>query len=184
MHKLSDILLIGLLTYLGNGEDYEDMDLFAQIHEYFIKDVVELPAGIPSHDTFNRVFSSLEPDFLSKCLDAHGKGIIGVLSEKQICLDGKKLKGTSPSSRGNQGLYIVNAWVAENRLCIGQKKVEDKSNKITAIPELIEALDITEAVVSIEAIGFQRDIAEKMLPEQEELMLRKIYPLSENWPCR
>jgi predicted transposase YbfD/YdcC len=162
LHKLSDILLIGLLTYLSNGEDYEDMVLFAQSHEEFIKEFAELPNGIPSHDTFNRVFSSLNPDLLRGCLNEHGKDIIGILSEKQICIDGKKLKGVSPSSRGNQGLYLVNAWVAENRLCIGQKKVEGKSNEITAIPQLIEELDITDAIVSIDAIGCQRDIARKI----------------------
>ena len=83
---------------------------------------------------------------------------MGLLTEKQICFDGKKLKGVSPTSRGNNGLYVVNAWVAENRICSGQKKVEDKSNEITAIPSLIEELDITDAVVSIDVIGCQREI--------------------------
>ena len=70
----------------------------------------------------------LDTDSLRQCLSDHGKGVIDILAEKQICLDGKKLKGVSPSSHGNRGLYIVNAWVSENRLCMGQKRVEDKSN--------------------------------------------------------
>ncbi|GHV17229.1 hypothetical protein FACS1894169_12100 [Bacteroidia bacterium] len=107
-HKLSDILLIGLLTYLSHGEDYEDMFLFGITHEEFLKEIITLENGIPSHDTFNRVFSSLEPDLLRQCLNDHGKDLIGLLSEKQICLDGKKLKGVSPGSRDNTGLYIVN----------------------------------------------------------------------------
>jgi predicted transposase YbfD/YdcC len=159
LHKLSDILLIGLFTYLSNGEDYEDMVLFARTHREFIKPYVSLPNGIPSHDTFRRVFSMLEPDLLRQCLQDYGKDLIGLLSEKQICVDGKKLKGVSPTSRGNTGLYIVNAWVSENRVCIGQKKVKDKSNEIAAIPSLIEELDISEAIVSIDAMGCQRDIA-------------------------
>jgi predicted transposase YbfD/YdcC len=159
LHKLSDILLIGLFTYLSNGEDYEDMVLFAGSHSEFIKPYVSLPNGIPSHDTFRRVFSMLEPALLRQCLQDYGKDLVGLLSEKQICLDGKKLKGVSPTSRGNTGLYIVNAWVSENRVCIGQKKVEEKSNEITAIPSLIGELDITDAVVSIDAMGCQRDIA-------------------------
>jgi predicted transposase YbfD/YdcC len=159
LHKLSDILLIGLLTYLSNGEDYEDMVLFAKTHKDFLKEFTDLANGIPSHDTFNRVFSTIEPELLRQCLNSYGKDIVGTLSEKQICLDGKKLRGVSPSSRGNKGLYIVNAWVSENRLCIGQKKVDDKSNEITAIPRLIEELDITEATVSIDAIGCQHEIA-------------------------
>jgi predicted transposase YbfD/YdcC len=159
LHKLSDILLIGILTYLSNGEDYEDMVLFAKTHEEFLKEFIELGNGIPSHDTFNRVFSTIEPELLRQCLNSYGKDMIGSLTEKQICLDGKKLRGVSPSSRGNRGLYIVNARVSENRLCIGQKKVDDKSNEITAIPRLIEELDITDATVSIDAIGCQHEIA-------------------------
>jgi hypothetical protein len=135
LHKLSDILLTGLLTYLSNGEDYEDMVLFAETHEAFLKDFMDFPDGIPSHDTFNRVFSALDPKLLRDCLNAHGRDTVGFLSEKQICPDGRKLKGVSPTSRGNQGLYTVNARVAENRICIGQKKVEDKSNEITAISQ-------------------------------------------------
>jgi predicted transposase YbfD/YdcC len=104
----------------------------------------------------------LNPDILRRCLNDYGKDIIGLLAEKQICLDGKKLRGVSPTSRGNTGLYIVNAWVSENRLCVGQKKVEDKSNEITAIPSLIDELDITDAAVSIDAIGCQRETASQI----------------------
>jgi len=161
-HKLSDILFIGLLTFLSSGEDYEDMVLFGKTHRDFLQDYISLPNGIPSHDTFRRVFSMLAADILRKCLNDYGKDMIGLLSEKQICLDGKKLKGASPTSRGNQGLYILNAWVAENRICIGQKRVEDKSNEITALPALVEELDINEAVVSIDAIGCQREIAKQI----------------------
>ena len=97
LHKLSDILLIGLFTYLSNGEDYEDMVLFAQTHKEFIKGYVSLPNGIPAHDTFRRVFSMLEPEVLRGCLRDYGKDLVGILSEKQICLDGKKLRGVSPT---------------------------------------------------------------------------------------
>jgi predicted transposase YbfD/YdcC len=162
LHKLSDILFIGLLTFLSSGEDYEDMVLFAKTHRDFLQDYLSLPNGIPSHDTFRRVFSILDADILRKCLNDYGKDMISILSEKQICLDGKKLRGVSPASRGNRGLYILNAWVAENRICIGQKRIEDKSNEITALPALIEELDINQAVVSIDAIGCQREIAKQI----------------------
>jgi hypothetical protein len=84
------------------------------------------------------------------------------LSEKRICLDGKKLRGLSPGSRGNKGLYTVNAWVSENQVCVGQKKVEDKSNEITAMPALLEELEITDSPVNIDTMGYQRDIAKKI----------------------
>jgi hypothetical protein len=88
LHKLSDILFIGLSTYLSSGEDYEDMALFAKTHEDFLKEYISLSNGIPSHDTFNRVFSSLNPELLRQCLTDYGKDIVGLLSEKQICFDG------------------------------------------------------------------------------------------------
>lgn len=181
LHKLSDILFIGLLTFLSSGEDYEDMVLFGKTHHDFLKDYLSLPNGIPSHDTFRRVFSILDADLLRKCLKDYGKDMIGLLNEKQICLDGKKLKGVSPTSRGNSGFYIVNAWVAENRLCIGQKKVQDKSNEITAIPSLIDEIDITGAVVSIDAAGCQREIAGQIVGKGGHYLLslkenqRKLY---------
>lgn len=171
LHKLSDILLIGLFTYLSNGEDYEDMVVFATAHQHSLSDYLELPNGIPSHDTFNRVFSCLSPDILRDCLDNYGKDLVGLLIEKQLCIDGKKLRGFDPTSKVTQGMYIVNAWVSENRVCIGQKKVEQKSNEITAIPALLGDLDITEAVVSIDAIGCQKAIASQVIAKQGHYLL-------------
>jgi len=171
LHKLSDILFIGLLTYLSSGEDYEDMVLFGKTHEDFLINYLSLPNGIPSHDTFRRVFSTLEPDVLRVCLNDFGKGVVDILREKQICLDGKKLRGVSPTSRGNKGLHILNAWVAENRICVGQRRVNDKSNEIAAIPELIKELDITDAVVSIDAIGCQHGIAEQIIEKGGDYLL-------------
>lgn len=170
-HKLSDILLIGLFTYLSNGEDFEDMVLFAESNYDFVKKYCELPNGIPSHDTFNRVFKSLSPEVLRNLLQDYGKQVIEVLAEKQICIDGKKIKGVSPKSIGNQGLFIVNAWVAENNLCIAQEKVNDKSNEITAIPGVISQLDIKGAVVSIDAIGCQKEIASQIIEQQGDYLL-------------
>ncbi|WP_172916166.1 ISAs1 family transposase [Capnocytophaga canimorsus] len=170
-HLLSDILLIGLFTYLSNGEDYEDMVLFAENHPDFVREYCKLPNGVPSYDTFNRVFSSLDTSVLNKCLMDCGKAILDTLGEKQICIDGKKIKGVNPRGRGNTGLYIVNAWVSENELCIGQKKVADKSNEITAIPEIINSLDIENAVVSIDAMGCQKEIASLIMAKKGHYLL-------------
>jgi hypothetical protein len=100
LHKLSDILLIGQFTYLSNGEDYEGMVIFAKSHKEFLRPYASLPNGIPPRDSFRRVFSLLNPDILRRCLNDYGKDIIGLLSEKQICLGGKKLRGVPPTSRG------------------------------------------------------------------------------------
>lgn len=94
-----------------------------------------------------------------------------VLAEKQICLDGKKLRGHSPHSRGNKGLYSVNAWVSENRLCIGQHRVCDKSNEIDAIPKLLEEMDIIDAVVTVDAMGCQKHIARQIIKQNGHYLL-------------
>lgn len=138
------------------------MVLFAQTHGSSLTDLVDLPNGVPSHDTFRRVFQLIDSKSLKGALLKHGNEILSILAEKQICIDGKKLRGVSPTSKGNKGLYIVNAWVGENRLCVGQEKVADKSNEITAIPTLLSQLDLTDAVVSIDAMGCQTEIARQI----------------------
>ena len=163
LHLLSDILMISLLTYLTGGTDYQDMHLFAEERGSEFDGFLELPNGSPSSDTFERVFKKLKSESLHSCLECYGKEILASLSEKQIVLDGKKLRGVSPCSKGNAGLYILNAWVSENRICIGQQKVEDKSNEITAIPKILDSLEIEDAVVSIDAIGTQTNIAEQII---------------------
>jgi predicted transposase YbfD/YdcC len=170
-HLLSDILLIAICTYLTGGDDYQDMHMFAKERGSSLNELLLLPNGAPSADTFERVFQRIEPKSLQNCLQSYGKDILSTLSEKQIVLDGKKLKGVSPTSKGNQGLYLLNAWVSENRFCIGQVKVEDKSNEITAIPKLLEELDIKDSVVSIDAIGTQTKIAEAICGKEGHYFL-------------
>jgi predicted transposase YbfD/YdcC len=132
---------------------------------------LNLTAMAPSPDTFERVFKKLNSVSLQSCLDNYGKSILETLSDKQVVLDGKKLKGVSPCSKGNSGLYILNAWVSENRFCIGQQQVEEKSNEITAIPKVLSCLDIEEAVVSIDAIGTQTKIAEQIIEQKGHYFL-------------
>lgn len=170
-YRLADLLLIGLCTYLSNGQDYEDMVLFPQTRGHLLTDLIDLSTGIPSHDTFNRVFQLLDPQLLRNCLEQHGKELLDVLADKQICLDGKKLKGVSPHSKGTQGLYIVNAWVSENRLCVGQQRVDGKSNEIDVLRPLIQRMDITDAVLTIDAIGCQIAVAQQIIDQQGHYLL-------------
>ena len=170
-HRLADILLIGICTYLSNGQDYEDMVLFAQSKGPQLGDMVDLPNGVPSHDTFNRVFQILNPELLKGCLNQHGKALLDILAHKQIALDGKKLRGVTPHSKGMSGLFIVNAWVGENRLCIGQHRVDDKSNEIDALSPLIAQLDITDAVVTIDAIGCQKELVKQIQQQKGHYLL-------------
>lgn len=171
LHLLSDILLIGLCTYLTGGTDYEDMHLFALERGPLLGDMLSLPHGAPSEDTFRRVFERVNPSELEFCLSVYGKSLLKDLSEKQIVIDGKKQCGASPTSRGNKGLYILNAWVSENRFCIAQERVEDKSNEISAIPQILSGIDIEDAIVSIDAMGTQREIAELIIGKKGHYLL-------------
>ena len=171
-HLLSDLLVIAICTYLTGGTTYQDMYIFGKERGEELKgSLLELPNGEPSADTFERLFNNLDADSLKTCLTTCGTEILDCLSEKQIVLDGKKLKGVSPTSKGNAGCYILNAWVSENRICVGQKKVKDKSNEITAIPEVLSSLDIEEAVVTIDAIGTQTHIVEQIRQQKGHYLL-------------
>lgn len=171
LHQLKDILFIALCTVLSNGDDFEDMVEFGKQRMEWLEQILELPNGIPSHDTFNRVLQMIEPQQLTDCMAADAQDLIESVRGKLISFDGKKMRGVSPKSRGNKGLFILSAWVGENRLCIGQQKVEDKSNEITAIPDLIDVLDIEGSTVSIDAIGCQTEIAEKIVEAGADYLL-------------
>lgn len=171
-YPLSSLLFIALCTLLSNGEDYIDMEEFAKQRKDWISTKVDFPAHrTPSHDTFNRLFLILPPDALAKCLGDDGSHLLDHLEEKQLCFDGKKLRGASPGSKGSAGIHILNAWVAENRLCIGQKRVETKSNELTAIPALLNELFIEGSTVTIDAIGCQTHIAKLIIEKEADYLL-------------
>lgn len=147
------------------------MHLFGLERGSQLGELLSLPNGIPSEDTFERVFKSINPDELASCLRSYGHSILSDLSEKQIVIDGKKQRGVSPTTRGNKGLYLLNVWVSGNRFCIAQEKVDDKSNEITTIPQVLEDIDIESSVVSIDAMGIQRQIAELIVEKKGHYLL-------------
>jgi len=171
LHKLSDVLFIALCTLLSNGEDCHDMVSFGLEREDWLREVIELPNGIPSHDTFYRILQIVDPEHLALILQGEGAGFFSSYKDKLISIDGKKIKGVSPKSKGNKGLYVLSAWVSETGFCVGQRKVDDKSNEISAIPELLDSLEISGSIVSIDAIGCQKDIAQKIISKQADYLL-------------
>ena len=161
-YLLSDLLTIALLTYLCGGEDYVDMSGFAHYRARDFGLLLYCPDKSPSPDTFERLMSSVKPEEIERCLVEYGKKFLDTLAEKHIAIDGKKLRGTSPKNRGNKGDYIMNAFVNDNHIVIGQQLLKDKENEIVAIPQLLDKLDIENAVISIDAIGTQVNIANKI----------------------
>ena len=161
-YRLSDLLTIALLTYLCNGVDYVDMSEFAHTRARDFG-LLEGCAGSPSPDTFERLMSAVNPDEIERCLVESGRQFLSALAEKQVALDGKKLRGANPTARGSKGDYLLNAFVSENALLIGQLRVEDKENEIPSYPLLLDKIDVAGAVVSIDAMGTQVEVAQKIL---------------------
>jgi predicted transposase YbfD/YdcC len=163
LYSLESVLGIGLCAMLCGATDFEEMEAFGLSKLDLMKQLFDLPNGIPSHDTFNRVFKLVKPEAFSKVLTDHALSIITELNDKQICIDGKCLRGTNDSGKsgkkGNRCQNIVSAWVSAHRIVIGQQQVATKSNEITAIPKILEQIDLQGAVVSIDAIGCQKEIA-------------------------
>lgn len=169
-YALTDLLTIALLTYVCGGEDYVDMSHFARIRARDFG-LLTYTAQSPSPDTFERLMGAVEPSEIERCLIEHGRKFLDTLAEKQIVIDGKKLRGTSPKTRGTKGDYLMNAYVSENHIMIGQLQLKDKENEIIAIPQIIDKLDIEGSVVSIDAIGTQVNIAQGILDKKAHYFL-------------
>lgn len=168
-HKLIDILAIGLLTLLCRGESFTDMESFGIAREHWLKEFLELPNGIPSHDTFNRVFSALDPYAFLACFTTWVQGICPNLADDVVAIDGKALRRAANEDQPIP--VIVSAWAVENGLVLGQLKVDEKSNEITAVPELLEALRLKGAIVTLDAMGCQKDIAANIIDAQGDYVL-------------
>ncbi len=170
-YALSDLLTIALLTYICGGEDYVDLSEFAYYRARDFGLLADRPDRSPSPDTFERLMSAVDPDEIERCLIEHGRKFLDSLAEKQVVIDGKKLRGASPRQCGTKGDYIMNAYVSENHIVVGQQRLKDKENEIVAIPQLLDKLDIEDAIISIDAIGTQVNIAQNILDKNAHYFL-------------
>ena len=170
-YPLADLLAIALLTYLCGGEDYVDMSEFAYYRARDFGLLAGPPDRSPSPDTFERLMSAVDPDEIERCLVEYGRRFLDTLSEKQVVIDGKKLRGTAPKQGHTKGDYIMNAYVSENHLVVGQQRLKDKENEIVAIPQLLDRLDVENAIISIDAIGTQVKIARQILDRKAHYFL-------------
>lgn len=171
VYPLADLLTIALLTYVCGGEDYVDMSEFALVRARDFGLLADCPGRSPSPDTFERLMSAVDPNEIERCLVDYGRSFLDSLTEKQIVIDGKKLRGTAPRKGGSKGNYLLNAFVSENQLVIGQEKLTDKENEISAVPRLLDKLDIENAVVSIDAMGTQVNIVKNILEKKAHYFL-------------
>jgi predicted transposase YbfD/YdcC len=160
LHNLSDILMLSLCAVLSGAEDFEDMENYGRQKEDFLRQFLELANGIPSHDTINRVYNRLDKDRFAESLYRWSREILDFMDYYQLNIDGKVLRGTGQAGKKHAGICLVSAWAEDQRLVLGQKKADEKSNEKTAIPELLEELDLQGALVSIDAIACTTKTAE------------------------
>lgn len=170
-HELLDIIAIGILGTMAGAQSFEEMEDFGCHHEAWLKQYLPLTNGIPSHDTINRVFESLDPEAFQEAFLQWLQSIKTFLPETVVPIDGKTLRGSHVRSKGRKGLHVVSAWSYANGLSLGQRKVDDKTNEITVIPELIKKLMLEGAIVTMDAIGCQKEIATIICQQKADYVL-------------
>jgi predicted transposase YbfD/YdcC len=173
-HRLVDVLVLGFCGVLCGCEDFVEIEAFARSKEDFFRRFLELPHGIPAHDTFRRVFQAVCPQALQQCLIRWLKGLRQTAQPADgevIAIDGKTLRRTFDRARGLGALHLVSAWATANGLTLGQVAVDAKSNEITAIPQLLELLDLKGCVVTIDAAGCQKEIAAQIVAKEAAYVL-------------
>ena len=149
-HKLEDILIIGLCSVICCGEDFVDMEEFGKDREEWLRGFLELPNGIPDSDTFRRVYERVDPNALARSLNAWLDNA-GKAGGRSVNIDGKTICGSKNAK--HPAYHVVSAWVSESNITLGELAVSEKSNEITAIPELLELIDIEGDIVTIDAMG-------------------------------
>lgn len=162
-HIFLEILIIAICAVICGADGWSDIELFGKNKKAWLKTFLALPKGIPSHDTFGRVFAKIKPEEFQKRFIEWVQGIETLTSGQVIAIDGKKLRRSHDQVTGKAAIYMVSAWATQNQLVLGQTKVADKSNEITAIPALLQLLEIAGCIVTVDAIGTQTEIAETIV---------------------
>ena len=170
-HPLKDILFIAVAATIGNADSWPQVEEFAEDHEEWLRNYLELPYGIPSHDTYERVFDRIDPIQFSKAFNAWTNDIAYRSGQAIVAIDGKTVRGSFDNKIKKSAIHIVNAWISTNGLILGQLKTSEKSNEITAIPELLDILFVKDCIITIDAMGCQKDIAEKIIDKKADYVL-------------
>jgi predicted transposase YbfD/YdcC len=168
-HELIDILVLAICALLCRAETFNDMEDFGNAKHQWFKTFLSLPNGIPSHDTFNRVFQALDPkEFLNAFLN-WTQSVRQAIPDEIVAMDGKALRRALTASKNPR--YIVSAWAEDNGLVLGQLKVEEKTNEITAVPQLLRALELSGCIVTLDAMGCQKNIAKEIKEADADYVL-------------
>lgn len=162
-HKLTDIITIAICAVICNADSFAHICEFGQAKQDWFKKFLELPHGIPSTDTFERVFARIDPKEFKACFIKWIQAISQLTKGEVVAIDGKTLRRSHDQKNGKSAIHMVSAWACANGLVLGQTKTEEKSNEITAIPELLKTLEIQGCIVTIDAVGCQKRICEAII---------------------
>jgi len=167
-HNLIDIITIAICALICGAENWVDVEQYGKSKYGWLKQFLQLPNSIPSHDTFGRVFSLLDPKQFNDAFTCWWQSIQTLIHKKHVAIDGKTLRASYDKALGKSAIHMVSAWAVENGIVLGQVKTDEKSNEITAIPELIKQLELQDAIVSIDAMGCQKSIAKQIIDKQAD----------------
>ena len=171
LHQLIDIITIAVCAVICGADGWEQIELYGKAKHKWFQQFLALPNGIPSHDTFARVFARIDPEEFQRCFIDWIKAISKLTNGEVIAIDGKTLCNSYDTASSQSAIHMVSAWATANRLVLGQVKVDDKSNEITAIPELLKVLEVAGCIVTIDAMGCQKDIAKLIIERQADYIL-------------
>jgi predicted transposase YbfD/YdcC len=171
LHRLLDIVVIALCAVIAGAESWDDIALFGQTKAEWLGQFLALPNGIPSHDTFNRVFAALDPEQFRAGFQSWIQAVAEALPTQVIAVDGKTVRRSHDRSQGKSAIHMVSAWATQTQLVLAQVKVDEKSNEITAIPALLRMLELSGCLVTLDAMGCQRAIAEQITAQGADYVL-------------
>ena len=170
-HKLIDIIIITICAVICGADDWQEVVDYGKAKHDWLKTFLELPRGIPSHDTFGRVFSLLRPEDFEKCFVSWIHAVFEITAGQTVAIDGKTLRRSHDRSSNKAAIHMIGAWAAQTGVILSQRKTEDKSNEITAIPELLKLLEIKGCIVTIDAMGCQKEIARQIADQEADYVL-------------
>ena len=172
IYPLTDILVIAVCAAIAGAESYEDIVLYGKSKKSWLTKFLDLKGGIPSHDTFRRVFGLIDAEAFETCFTSWAKSQVeSGLDGEVVAIDGKTIRRSFDHGKGQPPLHVVSAWASEQSLALAQEVVDEKSNEITAIPEVIGALQLEGALVTIDAMGCQTGIAKQIIGEKADYLL-------------
>lgn len=186
-HKLIDILVIAICAAVCGADDWVAVETFGTSKEAWLKQFLELPNGIPAHDTFGDVFAALDAEAFQQCFARWVAAVFRVTNGQLVAIDGKTARRSHDRTIGKDAIHMVNAWAQHNGIALGQLKTEEKSNEITAIPELLELLNLSGCIVTIDAMGCQKEIAQTIRDQGADYFLRvkenqaQLYQMIKTW---